>query len=576
MKPVIHRTWQLRSALPAPDQLDDFAGAAGVSDIVARLLWLRGIDSAAEAHSFLSSKLADLPDPDLLPDMDKACRRLYSALMNGEKIAVHGDYDVDGITGCTLLVEVLRALGGQVEYHIPLRLVDGYGLSEDAIHAAHQAGCSVVISVDCGVSAFHEAEVARALGLDLIVTDHHQPPEELPCSYALINPHLDGNRFPWPNLSGVGVAFFLMLGLRRLLRGEGYFAARKEPDVRFVLDLVALGTIADIVPLGGVNRTLVKLGLQLLEKSSRPGITALKKVAQVKQVSSGVVGFRLAPRLNAAGRLEDAAMGVELLLNRDGAASAELAEILDQCNRERQAVEQQTLQDAVAMVENNLSDDRYSIVLAKENWHSGVIGIVASRLVERYHRPVVMIALEDGVGKGSARSINGFHLFKALTECRDFLDGFGGHSMAAGMTISADQIGSFAQSFEEVAQECLKVEQLQPILKHDGEISLGSLSLGVQELIDTLNPYGAGNPQPTFVSRNCQPFNCRVVGDKHLKFDVEQGDKQIGAIAFGMAERIAECRGSLDILFRPGINEWRGEQSIQLQVIDFQESGGGR
>ena len=573
MDPVSIRNWRLRAQLPPDGQLKCFARDLKVSEIVARLLWLRGIQSPASAQSFLSSKLADLPDPALLPDMEKACRRLADALQNGDKIAVHGDYDVDGITGCSLLVEVLRACGGMVEYHIPLRMVDGYGLSEDAIRNAHQQGCKVILSVDCGVSAHHEAEIARSLGLDLIVTDHHQPPETLPQCYALINPHLPGNRFPWPNLAGVGVAFFLVLGLRRMLRAKSHFPAGTEPDLRFVLDLVALGTVADIVPLNGVNRVLVKLGLQLLDKSMRPGITALKKVAQVKQVTSGVVGFRLAPRLNAAGRLEDAAMGVELLLSKDLATTSELAEFLDNCNRDRQAVEQQTLQDAIVMVDNDIPADNYGIVLAKENWHAGVIGIVASRLVERYHRPVVMIALENGEGKGSARSISGFHLHDALGQCSDLLCGFGGHAMAAGLTIAEDNIERFIHAFDAVCRDRLEESQLQPNFNHDGEVSLASLSLEVQGQIDELNPYGAGNPLPTFVSRNCRAYNCRVVGDKHLKFDVEQGESFIAAIAFGMAERMAECSGRLDILFRPGINEWRGERSLQLQVIDFQESG---
>ncbi len=572
MEPVSIRNWQLRNEQPPDDLVKELSSDLNVPEIVAHLLWLRGIQSPASAQSFLTSKLADLPDPDLLPDMKKACKRLVDALRNGEKIAVHGDYDVDGITGCSLLVEVLRAMGGTVDYHIPLRMVDGYGLSEDALREAHGQGCKVIVSVDCGVSAIHEAAVAQSLGLDLIITDHHQPPDPLPHCFALVNPHLPENKFPWPDLAGVGVAFFLVLGLRRMLRAENYFTSLKEPDLRYVLDLVALGTVADIVPLKGTNRVLVKLGLQLLDKSLRPGIKALKTVAQVKEVTSGVVGFRLAPRLNAAGRLEDAAMGVELLLSHDANSCSELAEFLDNCNHDRQAVEQQTLQEAILMVENDIPEDNYSIVLAKEGWHAGVIGIVASRLVERYHRPVVMIALENGEGKGSARSINGFHLHNSLAQCSDLLRGFGGHAMAAGMTVDSGQIAPFREAFESVAKESLDIDLLQPSLNHDGEISLDQLTIEIQNQIDELNPYGAGNPLPTFVSRGCRTYNCRVVGKNHLKLDIEQGDSFVSAIAFGMAERMAECSGLVDILYRPGINEWRGERSLQLQVIDFQES----
>ncbi len=574
MEPVTIKQWQLRSDLPEdPRVITALSQQTEIPDLVVRLLWLRGIQTPEGIQAFLDTKLANLPDPALLPDMEKSCLRLWDALRNHERIAVHGDYDVDGITGCSLLVEVLQALGAEVEYHIPLRLVDGYGLSAEALRLAHQRGCRVVVSVDCGVSAHHEAEIAAELGMDLIITDHHQPPEHLPTCYALINPHLPGHGFPWKDLSGVGVAFFLMLALRRLLREQEFFTSGREPDLRYVLDLVALGTIADIVPLGGVNRIMVKQGLQLLEKSRRPGITALKEVAQVKEVSSGVVGFRLAPRLNAAGRLEDAAMGVDLLLNGDPAGCAELARYLDDCNRQRQLVEQQTLQEAIAMVEQSLAPDRFTIVLAREGWHSGVIGIVASRLVERYHRPVVLIALEDGLGKGSARSIKGFHLYEALCDCRATLDGFGGHAMAAGLSIAADRLQAFIEQFETIAQARLDRSLLQPTLVHDGTIPLGSLSLTLLESLHQLAPHGAGNPQPTFVARDCRLLNCRVVGRSHLKFDVEQEGTQIPAIAFGMAERMPDAGSLMDLAFHPGINEWRGERTVQLQVIDFRETG---
>jgi single-stranded-DNA-specific exonuclease len=314
MLPVELRKWKLRQDPPTVKQIEQLADKLHLHNLTAQVLFLRGITTAERGADFLRASLSALPDPDLLPDMKTACVRIEQALVNGEKIAVHGDYDVDGITGCTLLVETLRALGGQVEYHIPLRLKDGYGLSAAAIRQAQNSGCSIILSVDCGVSACAEADLCTELGLDLIITDHHQPPDTLPVCLALINPHCPGNQFPWQGLSGVGVAFFLLVGLRRHLREKGHFSTKPEPDLRQGLDLVALGTIADIVPLGGVNRILVRSGLPLLAAGVRPGIAALKRVAEVKQVSSGTVGFRLAPRLNAAGRLEDAALGVKLLL----------------------------------------------------------------------------------------------------------------------------------------------------------------------------------------------------------------------------------------------------------------------
>lgn len=569
MEPVTERKWQLRADQPSSAEVLHLAQSLAVQPLTARVLLLRGIGTAEQGEDYLRARLAALPDPDLLPDMAIACTRLEQALVRGEKIAVHGDYDVDGITGCTLLVETLRKLGGLVEYHIPLRMIDGYGLSADAIRQARDNGCELIVSVDCGVSAHAEADLASELGIDLIITDHHQPPEELPVCLALVNPHLSTNRFPWRELAGVGVAFFLLVGLRRRLRESGYFSQHTEPDLRHGLDLVALGTIADIVPLGGVNRILVRAGLQLMEQGTRPGIAALKKVADVKQVSCGVVGFRLAPRLNAAGRLEDAALGVKLLLGDDRQELQELAELLDGFNSDRQQIEQQTLEQAVAILDEQEDSDRYSIVLADQRWHSGVIGIVASRLVERYHRPTVMIALADGVGKGSCRSISSFHLFQALQQCAAPLTGFGGHAMAAGLSLAEENLTAFIAGFEQVARQSLSESDLIPKISHDGECRLADLSMSQVAELETLNPFGAGNPQPAFYSKHCRVLSARILGGKHLKFDVEQNGCQIACIAFGMAERYDQLSGGIDLLFRPGINSWRNQKSVQLQVVDF-------
>ncbi|MBE9486925.1 MAG: single-stranded-DNA-specific exonuclease RecJ [Chloroflexi bacterium] len=573
MNPVTSRKWQLRSDEPSPGQVEHLVKTLGVLPLTARVLLLRGIGSAEDGQAFLQARLSALPDPDLLPDMAIACGRLEQALVRGEKIAVHGDYDVDGITGCTLLVETLRNLGGLVEYHIPLRLKDGYGLSADAIRQARDSGCDLIVSVDCGVSAHAEADLASELGIDLIITDHHQPPEELPVCLALINPHLPGNRFPWQELSGVGVAFFLLAGLRRRLRENGYFTQHPEPDLRQGLDLVALGTIADIVPLGGVNRILVRAGLQRLEQGSRPGIAALKKVAEVKKVSCGTVGFRLAPRLNAAGRLEDAALGVKLLLGDDPQEAAELAGLLDEFNRERQKIERQTLEQAIAALEGQAEKMRHTIVLADERWHPGVIGIVASRLVERYHRPTVLVALAAGKGKGSARSIKNFHLYQALQQCAEKLTGFGGHAMAAGLSIDAEKLTAFSDCFEQTAAALLSAEDLLPSIAHDGEMLLESMSLQQVQEFESLNPFGAGNPQPAFVSRKCRVFSPRILAEKHLKFDIEQHGKRQSCIAFGMAERSDELQGQIGLLYRPVINRWKGRDSVQLQVVDIRSAG---
>ncbi|HKJ04303.1 MAG TPA: single-stranded-DNA-specific exonuclease RecJ [Geopsychrobacteraceae bacterium] len=563
------KIWQLRGENPAADQLQKIALGLDVDHLTARALLFRGINSVAAGREFLEARLQSLPDPDLLPDMAIATGRIEQALRDGEKIAVHGDYDVDGISGCSLLVESLRLLGGEVEYHIPLRLTEGYGLSADAIRKAFDNGCRVLISVDCGVSAVDEADLASELGLDLIITDHHQPSEHLPVCLALINPHLPGNRFPWADLSGVGVAFFMLAGLRRRLRESSYFTMSQEPDLRQVLDLVALGTIADIVPLGGVNRILVRAGLDRLEHSSRPGIQALKKVSAVKEVSCGAVGFRLAPRLNAAGRLEDAALGVELLLTDQPKQAEQLATMLDGFNRERQTIEQQTLEQAIEIVERQPSMEFYTLVLADDRWHSGVIGIVASRLVERYHCPVVMIALADGQGKGSARSIRNFHLYQALQGCESTLLGYGGHAMAAGLSIDQGQVEEFRRQIDDYARQTLSHQDLLPKLLYDGETELKTLTLKQVRELERLSPFGAGNPQPAFVSRQVEILSPKIVGATHLRFDVEQQGTRISCIAFGMADRINTLPAITDILYRVGINSWRGKDSVQLQISDF-------
>lgn len=540
----------------------------GLDPLTARVLACRGVPDLASARVYLASRLADLPDPFLMLGMKTATIRLADALERGEKIAIHGDYDVDGISGTALLVDVLRQLGASVEFHIPLRLKEGYGLSAEALQLAAGNGVRVAVSVDCGVSALAEAKLARELGLDLIITDHHQVPETRPEALAILNPHQADCDFPAKELAGVGVAFMLLVGLRKVLRDRGFFQGRKEPDLRLSLDLVALGTIADIASLQGLNRTLTKLGLQLLNEPRRPGVQALREVAGVKEVSCSAVGFRLAPRLNAAGRLEDAALGVQLLLTESAAEAKELAALLDGFNRERQALEMETLRQAVERLQG-LPNHLQSIVLADERWHPGVIGIVASRLVERYGRPTVLIALEEGKGKGSGRSIRGFHLFRGLADCAEQLLGFGGHEYAAGLSIELGRVEAFARDFEALAQQQLTAEDLQPQLWYDGEVLIEEL--GQREVVSMagLAPFGAGNPEPCVVLRGVRVQQLQPVGAGHLRFTARQGGYSLACIAFGLGERAAELQGEIDLLGVPGLNEWRNQTTVQLRVKDF-------
>lgn len=571
MEPVTSRLWTPRHESPDFSGLEAFGRQLGVSPLVARLLVSRGHDLDS-ARQFLTTRLADLPDPQLLPDMDRATQRLTAALQSGEKIAVHGDYDVDGITGTVLLYSALRAFGGNLDYHIPLRLRDGYGLSSDAIKLAAENGTTVIVSVDCGVSAHEEAALAKQLGIDLVITDHHQPPDVLPEALAIINPQRHDSVFPFAQLAGVGVAFFLLVALRKRLREIGWFDQREEPDLRHYLDLVALGTIADLVPLQDVNRTLTRHGLALLDAGQRVGVRALKQVAGVKEMSSGIVGFQLAPRLNAAGRMEDAGLGVELLLAEDMVRALNTARYLDQCNRERQELEKETFRQAASSVASLAGKHTHTIVLGGEGWHPGVIGIVASRLVERYHRPTVLVALDGASGKGSARSIRGFHLYQGLLACAEHLTAFGGHEMAAGMSLEADQLETFAAALEAHARSALPDDELLPKLTHDGVVLLEEINLDIMKQLEGLAPFGMGNPEPTLVVESVRAMRVQELKGGHLRFTACQGAFSHPAIAFGMLERREELAGEVDLLVSPQINRYQGRETVQLRVRDVRPS----
>ncbi len=568
MEPVAKRLWVPRNESSDFSALNDFTDQLQLPHLVARILISREPSLDCARH-FLAARLSELPDPFLLADMEIAVDRLQTALANGEKIAVHGDYDVDGITGTVLLYAGLEAMGASnLEYHIPLRLRDGYGLSADAIEKAAEKGVKVVVSVDCGVSAHAEALLANKHGIDLIITDHHQPPPELPDALAVVNPQRHDSFFPFTDLAGVGVAFFLLVALRKRLRDAGWFTERPEPDLRHYLDLVALGTIADLVPLQGINRTLTRHGLALLDNSHRVGVRALKQVAGVKEITSGVVGYQLAPRLNAAGRMEDASLGVELLLEQDMVKALNTARYLDLCNRERRELEKQTLQEAEVAVAKLSLDHTHALVLAGEGWHPGVIGIVASRLVDRYYRPTVMVAMAGDSGKGSCRSIRGFHLYRALQACAGHLVAFGGHEMAAGLSLTSAQLNDFTLAMETHARAELSDDDLIPKLRHDGVMLLEELDLQTLRQMEGLAPFGMGNPEPLLLVESVRAMQVQTVGDNHLRFTVCQGAFSHPAISFGMLERREEFQGEIDLLVTPQINHYRGRDTVQLRVKD--------
>jgi len=568
------RRWSLLASRPDAETL--LRRELAVSPLLARLLASRDLTTPAAASAFLSARLSDhLRSPMLFKDMAAAADRVLTALDRGERIGIYGDYDVDGISGSAILVRFLRALGHEPALYIPHRLRDGYGVSEAGVRHLADAGARVMVTVDCGGVSHREIALARDLGIDTIVCDHHQVSGTPLPAYAVLNPIEPDAGFPFSGLCGAGVAFYLALGVRVRLREGG---RTNLPDLRRYLDLVTLGTIADIVPLVEENRVLVKHGLRELTRTGSPGLVALKAVSGVSDVSTGVVGFRLAPRLNAGGRLADATRSVELLTTDDCARATQLASELDQENRARQAIELEILDDAVRKIERDADfADRRSIVLASDDWHPGVIGIVASRLVERYYRPTVLIALDGtaGTGRGSGRSIRGVNLYEAFTTCRDCLAGFGGHRMAAGLSIRAGQVMAFGAQFEAAIRAVTRPEDFIPETRIDAELSLQEINDGLLEDLSRLEPFGPGNPEPVFVARGVTVVSHRIVGENHLKLYLRQEPRALSAIGFGMADTPVEAGATLDILFSPERNEWNGNTSIQLRLRDLRRTANG-
>ena len=456
------RRWVMRT--PDPDRIAALLASAGsgafaLSPLLACLLLNRGINTPEKAAAFLSPSLREgLRSPLLFPDMPRATERLLRARAGGERVCVYGDYDVDGVTGSSQLLLFLRELGMQPDLYIPHRTREGYGLNAQAVKLIADRGTKVMVTADCGATAHAEISLAQSLGIDVIVCDHHHVPEQRPPAYAVLNPMEKECAFSFTGLSGAGVVFYLLMGLRMRLREQG---EEQVPDLRRYLDLVTLGTVADLVPLVEENRVLVTHGLKEIERSQRPGIRALKEVSGDAEVSSSYIGFRLGPRLNAGGRLAEAQKAVELLTTADGERARVLAADLDQENRARQGIEEKILNQAVAMV-GTWTDlaERRSLVLASAEWHPGVIGIVASRLVERFHRPTFLIALDGDRGKGSGRSPKTFHLYDGLKACADLLDGYGGHRQAAGLSIKANQVAALAERFEAVARSRLSADEI--------------------------------------------------------------------------------------------------------------------
>ena len=576
MKPV-EREWRVR-----PRDLDRekrLVEELGLSPLVAQLLANRDIGTSNGADRFLNPRLSDLYDPFLFPDMDKACERIWKAVQRGEKVLIYGDYDVDGVTATALLVLILREVGAKVEYYLPHRLEEGYGLNQEAVARAKKDGVKLLITVDCGISAMEEAQLASRSGIDLIITDHHEPGREVPEAFAIINPAIPGCPYPFHGLAGVGVAFKLAHAL--MARGERNAPA--DPRVFDHLDLVALGSIADVVPLLDENRVLAKFGLQALGRSGKLGVQALLKVSGVEntKLSSGHVGFMLGPRINATGRLGRSNAAVELLLSDTSQKAIELAQELNTLNQQRQEMQREVLDAITKRIEEDADIARSkALVYDDPAWHPGIIGIVASRLADTYHRPTLLISRLDGLCRGTARSIPDFDIHAALMRCDEHLTKLGGHQSAAGFELQESQLKPFAKRFFEVTDQLLDDRLLTPHLYADADVDIAQMTVDLVDEINRFDPFGIGNHRPLFLVRNIElKGNAKIVGNRHLKFWISQNGHTAEVIGFNMADRqVARRRPSeeLEILFSPHINIWKGTASVQLNLKDFRWVDGPR
>ncbi|TYO95103.1 single-stranded-DNA-specific exonuclease RecJ [Desulfallas thermosapovorans] len=560
------KKWVIKAAEPVLQLI--LSKGLGVSSLMAQLLINRGIYTVKAARAFLNASIKELHPPELMGDLPRAVQLICRALARGDKILVYGDYDVDGVTGTALLVHVLRRLGGNVEYYIPHRLDDGYGLHTPVLQRARESGIGLVLTVDCGISAVAEIDEANLGGGPVvIITDHHEPPPELPRAAAVVNPKRKDCHYPFSDLAGVGVAFKLVQAL---------LAAREHPfGWEEYLDLVCLGTIADIVPLQGENRILVKHGLSYLANSPRPGLRALCQVSGVKEdaLSTWEVGFILAPRINAAGRLDDAGLAVELLLCDDHEKAREMALLLNQANQERQRLEADTLSEALGMLENDPQlADQDVLVLASANWHPGVIGIVASRLVDRFYKPVLLVACDNGLGRGSARSTGGFNLYSALEYCSGCLAGYGGHALAAGFSLPVEQIDELREKINDYAVVHPGITDTEPVMELDALVSLQDITFQLINEIEKLAPYGHGNPGPLFALKQARLVNCRGVGknNAHLKMLLSDRNVSMDGIGFNLGRFAGELATGkeISVAFTPTVNTWQGRRNLQVKVHD--------
>lgn len=561
---VSSKLWKIREA--APGLQSALALGLNISPVMAQLLINRGVSDIGQAECFLSCALSKLHDPFLLKDMDKAVARLKEAQKRRERVLIYGDYDVDGITSIALLNRTLEELGLEVVHHIPHRIDDGYGLNLAVSDIVKEKGAALIICVDCGITAAKEVDMLNKAGVDVIIIDHHEPGSAgLPSALAIIDPKRKDCRYPFKDLAAVG----LVLKFVQALTG------RIDEDM---LDLVTLGTVADVVPLTGENRIIVKNGLDKIARTKNVGLAALLEVTKIKgkKVQPHTVGFILGPRLNATGRMDSAHRSLDLLLSCDQQDAMKLALALDHFNAHRQKIQRIMIEDAIALVEQEINFKEHKvIVVSKAGWHRGVLGIVAARVAEKYSRPAIVISLTDGLGSASARSIENFHLYEALSHCSEFLEEFGGHRLAAGLTIKEENIDGFKVRINAFANSIMQVQDFMPSLVVDCELPLSAAQNGLIDELDMLEPYGEGNPVPIFCSKNVVIKSQPVLRAKDtIKFWVTDGRSTVAVVGFGMGRYCETLTPgqAVDILYQLTLDEWNGMSSVQLKLKDIKTS----
>ena len=563
--------WRLRER--NQDIEDLLVRELGISPIISRIIMSREIYDPDVVRRYLTPSLQNLHNPFLMQDMKKAVDRLILAVYRNEKVVVYGDYDADGITSVVVLIHFLREIYPGATYHIPDRITEGYGLNRHAVERFRSQGIGLIVTVDCGITDHDAVAYARQLGMDTIILDHHELSDTLPAAAAAVNPKRADCRFPFKHLAAVGIVFNFLIALRGALRQEGFWRNDSYPNLREYLDLVALGTIGDIVPLVDENRIFVKIGLDLISEERRIGLRALKQVSGMEHqvIDSSKASFALIPRINAAGRIASAGEAVELLLTENPDQAEVLARKLDGFNRKRQAMEKVIFKEILEKVEQGIAvGESGPLVFASPHWHPGILGIVASKLVDRFGRPAILISLKDGVGKGSGRSVSDFNIYEGLKRCQAHLLSYGGHHYAAGISIREEDIDPFSKLLREIVRENGPEPDFAVCTTIDAQCDLMDITHELLSQIDQLAPFGSRNPEPVLCVRNVSVASPSIVGNNHLKMRVSHDGVSRNSIWFSSGQYLPELSAAvLDIVFTPQINTWNGNMDIQLKMRDM-------